>query len=194
MPATAPRTPRGRQRSGACELEQQDLVGATAPVLLRPSRQMTAGEQPRLVVVRAEIGRAGMRNVDGDDRNAAPGDRRTAIAGATASSVWNSMTRSTPSRISSSRVAERDLRLIAVVDDDQLDLRSLGGAHQAAVNLARERAVLPLRRISDPVLLAPPDLRRQAVAVVFDLLDESAVAKRVEQAEAHALRRSRCGP
>ena len=31
---------------------------------------MTAGDQPRLVIVRPEVGRAGMRNVDGDDRNA----------------------------------------------------------------------------------------------------------------------------
>ena len=46
------------------------------------------------------------------------------------------------------RVLERDLRLVAVVDDDQLDLLALGGAHQAVVDLARERAVLPLRRRS----------------------------------------------
>ena len=62
--------PGGGNRSRASELEEQQLVGATAPMLLRPSRQMTAGDQPRLVIVRPEIGRPGMRNVDGDDRNA----------------------------------------------------------------------------------------------------------------------------
>ena len=56
------------------------------------------------------------------------------------------------------------------------------------MNLVRERAVLPLPCISESVLLAPPDLHRETVAIVFDLLDESAVAKGVEQAEAHPLR------
>ena len=69
-PATTPRTRAARQRAGARELEQQDLVGLAAPVLLRPARQLASGEQARLVVVRAEVGRARMRDVDGDHRDA----------------------------------------------------------------------------------------------------------------------------
>ena len=56
------------------------------------------------------------------------------------------------------RVLDRDLRLIAVVDDDQLDLRALGGADEAGVDLVGERAVLALAGIADPVALAPADL------------------------------------
>ena len=84
-------------------------------------------------------------------------------------------------------VLDRDLRLIAVVDDDELDVLTLGGVHQPRMNLARERAVLPLRAIPDPVFLPPSRLGGQPVAIVLDLLDEPAVPQRVEQPEAHPL-------
>ena len=85
------------------------------------------------------------------------------------------------------RVLEGDPRLVAVVDDDQLDLRALGGADQALADFVGERAVLPLAGVADPVFLAPADLAGEPIAVVLDLLDEAAVAQRVEQPEAHAL-------
>ena len=84
-------------------------------------------------------------------------------------------------------VLDRDLRLVAVVDDDELDVLTLGGVHQAGMHLARERAVLALRAVPDPVLLPPSRLGGQPVAIVLDLLDEPAVPQRVEQAEAHPL-------
>ena len=62
--------PRGRQRARSCELDEQDLVDLAVPLLSRPPRQMTSGEQPGLVVVRAEIRGSRMRNVDGDQRDA----------------------------------------------------------------------------------------------------------------------------
>ena len=70
MPATTPAHSRRRQRARARDLEQQDFVGIAGPVLLRPARQVPPGEQPRFVVVRAEVGGARMRNVDGDHRDA----------------------------------------------------------------------------------------------------------------------------
>ena len=85
------------------------------------------------------------------------------------------------------RVLERDPRLVAVVDDDQLDLRAFGGADQALADFVGEGAVLALAGVADPVFLAAPDLAGETIAVVLDLLDEAAVAQRVEQPEAHAL-------
>ena len=46
-------------------------------------------------------------------------------------------------------VAERDLRLIAVADDDELDVLALGRPQQARVDLAGERAVLPLGAVAE---------------------------------------------
>ena len=54
-------TPRMRAAGpGPRQLEQQ-FVGVASPVLLRPARELPPGEQPGLVVVGAEVGRARMR-------------------------------------------------------------------------------------------------------------------------------------
>ena len=70
-----------------------------------------------------------------------------AIAGAMASSVWNSITRSTSLAHELLGVAERDLRLIAVVEDDQLDVfaprRRAGGSRGPR---GRRRCPVPGRR------------------------------------------------
>ena len=79
------------------------------------------------------------------------------------------------------------LRLVAVVDDDQLDLLSLGCAHQALVHFARERGVLALRRVSDAVAAALVHLADEPVEIFAHLLHEAAMVQRVEQPEAHAL-------
>src|SRR5262245_32633566 len=85
------------------------------------------------------------------------------------------------------RILERHLGLITVIHDDEVDTLTFGGANQAAMNLMDERAVLSLRGVSDPVALAPPDLRRETVAVAVHLLDEAAVPQRKEEPEAHPL-------
>src|SRR5882672_6567682 len=80
--------PHLREAAGALERDEHDLVDVGMPVLLRPSAEVTAADQPGLVVVGAEVGRAGMF-----------ASRYLAeTIGATCSSVWNSMTRSTFSR------------------------------------------------------------------------------------------------
>src|SRR5262245_49318061 len=60
---------RTHQRAGTGELEEQNLVDLAVPSALRPAAQIASGEHAGLVVVRAEVGRAGMRNVDGDNRD-----------------------------------------------------------------------------------------------------------------------------
>ena len=59
-----------RQRSGAVQLHQQNLIGLAVPMLLRPTSQIMSRHQPGLIVVGAEIGRARVRNIDRDERNA----------------------------------------------------------------------------------------------------------------------------
>ena len=66
-------------------------------------------------------------------------------------------------------------RLIAVVDDNQLDVGARRGGDQAGMDLAGERAVLSLRRIADPVAFAPADLRGHPETELVDLFDEAAV-------------------
>ena len=128
-----------------------------------------------------------MRNVDGDHRHA-----RLVIArrdGRRDRLVGLELDHQIDARANQLLgVAERDLRLIAVVDDDQLDLLAFGGAQQALVDFAREGAVLlALRGIADAIALAAADFGGQAIAVRVDLLDQAAIVQRVEQAEAHPL-------
>ena len=153
--------PRGRERPRAGELDQQDLVHAAVPLLSRPSRQMPSGEEPGFVVVRAEIRRPRMRNVDGNQR-----DVRLAVL---RGDGWgdglvglelDDQIDAVPNQ--ELGVLDRDFRLVAVVHDDELDVFTLGGLDQAGMHLARERAVLSLRAVPDPVLLPAPRLRWSA--------------------------------
>ena len=65
-------TPRIRARgSGPARASSSSRISSTCavPALPRPARQVASRQQARLVVVRAEVGRAGMRDVDGDHRD-----------------------------------------------------------------------------------------------------------------------------
>ena len=53
-----------RQPAGARQGEQQDFVHLPLPVLLGPATKIPAADQAGFVVVRAEIGRPGMRYLD----------------------------------------------------------------------------------------------------------------------------------
>ncbi len=84
-------------------------------------------------------------------------------------------------------VALRDLRVVAVVDADQLDAVRRRRALQADRDLLRELIVGALRRVPQPerLLLERADVR--SVEVLADLLDHAAALERVEQPERHAL-------
>src|SRR5262249_31728487 len=53
--------------------------------------------------------------------------------------------------------------------------------------LARERAVLPLGRVTDPVTAPAAHLGGEPVAVALGLVQEPAVVQRVEESKAHPL-------
>jgi hypothetical protein len=89
-------------------------------------------------------------------------------------------------------VAQRDLRLVAVVDDDQLRPFPLRRPLQAGPDFARERGVLALRAVAQPIPLAALDGRDQAGSGSRPTFSSSAaVVERVEEAEAHALAEAR---
>src|SRR5204863_434094 len=65
---------------------EDDLVELAVALLLRPPPEMAAADQPGLVVVRAEVGGAGVRHLERDERD--PGlavlggdDRRDVLVG-----------------------------------------------------------------------------------------------------------------
>ena len=177
---------RADQRSRARELENQDLVDLPVPARVRVLAQIAAAEQPGLVVVGAEVRRARVRDVDRDQRNArfeilrCDGGRDRFVGLKFDDEIDLFLDQVL-------RVAQRHLRLIPVVDDDQLEALAFGGAKQPGVHLAGKRAVLPLRRVPDAEPLSRPDHRHEAVMLVVDLLHEPAVMQRVEQAKAHPL-------
>ena len=84
-------------------------------------------------------------------------------------------------------ISERHLRLVAVVEDDQLDVLAIGGSLQAREHLSRKGGALALRGIADPVPLAASDLRRQPIPGRVDLLDEPDVVEGVQETEAQPL-------
>src|SRR4029453_13296953 len=57
------RDPARPERSGPSQFQQQDLIDAPTPLAARPPSQVAAGQEARLVVVRAEIRGARMRGV-----------------------------------------------------------------------------------------------------------------------------------
>ena len=134
---------RADETAGPHELEQQNLVDLTGPAGLRPLAQIAAGEQPRLIIVGAEVRRARMRNVDGDERNVRfeilRRDRwRHGFVGLKLDDEVDLLLDEMLG------VAQRNLRLIAVIDDDQLETLALGGPYKPGMHLTRERAVLAL--------------------------------------------------
>ena len=175
-----------RQRSGALQFDQQNLIDVAVPVALRPASEEAAADESRLIVVGAEIDRAGMRDVDGDERDVGfhifGGDGRgDHLVGLEFDHQVDLFFDEVVG------VAQCDLRLIAVVDGEQFDVLAFGGARQAVAHLAIERGVLALRGIADAVEPPPADFGRQPVVILADLIQEAALVQRVEQAETHAL-------
>jgi len=114
------------------------------------------------------------------------------MAGAMASSVWNSMTRSTVLADELFGDAERDLRLVAVADDDQLDVLALAACSRPRVHSSRlgeTSCSWPLRAIPDADNRARTRGARETTRGNGSRRPSPAapVMKRVQQAEAQAL-------
>ena len=117
------------ERSRARQFQQQNLVDVPAPLAPGPASQVAARYQSGLIVVRAEIRRARMRNVDGDERDARldisrGNGRRDRFVGLELERQIEVFSHQLQ------RVVQRDLRLIPIVHDDQLDASIFCGSHQ----------------------------------------------------------------
>src|SRR5581483_8430220 len=53
----------------ALQFDEQNLIDLAAPMFLGPAAQVVARKQAGLVVVGAEVSGAGVRNIDGDERD-----------------------------------------------------------------------------------------------------------------------------
>ena len=176
-----------RQAARALERDQHDLVDAGMPVLLRPFAEMAAANQTGFVVVRAEVGGAGMRNLDRDQRDVRVAvfcgdDRRDLLVGLELDHQVDALADQDVG------VALRDLRVVAIVDRDQLDALHRRGALEARRHLLGELIVGALRRIAETVEALFEWPQRRSIQVLADLLEHAAPLERVEQAERHALR------
>ena len=118
-----PGEPHLRQAAGALERDHDDLVDFAVPALLRPAAEVPAADQAGLVVVRAEVGRAGMGDLEGDERDLRIAvfrrDRcRDVLVGLELDDEVDLLTDQDLG------VALRDFRVVAVVDADELRRRA----------------------------------------------------------------------
>src|SRR5262249_32300757 len=81
--------------------------------------------------------------------------------------------------------------LVAVIDDNQLEMFAFGRTDEPHVHFAREGTVLALRGVSDAIPFAGANLGGQTVPAIVEFFHEAAVMERVEQAEAHAVAQAR---
>ena len=119
------------QASCSLQCHEHDLVDdLSAPMLLRPSTEVTPADQARFVIVRAEVRRARMWNLDRDQRDVrfailGGDDRRNLLVGLEFDDEVDALAHENVG------VALRDPRAVAVVDANELDAFGGSGALQA---------------------------------------------------------------
>ena len=147
---------------------------------------MPAADEAGLVVVGAEVGGAGVRHFDRDERNARVAvlrrdDRRDVLVGLELDDEIDFLAHQDVG------VALRDLGVVAVVDADELDALRRRGALEAGRDLLRELVVGALRRVAEPERALLERAQVRAIEVLADLFEHAAPLQRVEQPERHAL-------
>src|SRR6266700_1049875 len=172
-----------RHGSGPQNFEQYDLIYNAVPILAGPAAQMSPSEQPSFIVVRAKVGRSGVRNVDGDDGNIAlqilsGNGGSDGLIGLELDDQIDGFTNQIIG------ITQGDLGVIPVIDHDQFDLGALGRAHQTRGNFTREGRVLAVPGVSDAVAAACPQIASQPILIDANFFDQVARVQRIEQAEA----------
>jgi len=76
-----------------------------------------------------------------------------------------------------SRIADRDPGVVSIADQDQLDVRLLGGPNESGVHHPEPPVLHVLIGVADPVPPAPLIAGHHPVPVDVHLLDHAAVAK-----------------
>src|SRR5215469_9894946 len=135
-------------RPRTLQLDQKDLIHFFRPAPLGPAAQAIAREQARPVVVRPEVSRTRMGNVYRDKGNIG----FEILGGDGRSDAFVGLKFDHQIHLFSDQVVgspKSRLRLIPVVDHDEFYVIALSGARKARLNLAIERSVLPLSRITN---------------------------------------------
>ena len=134
----------------AFERQQDDLGDLRRAMLLGPAPEVTAADQSGFVVVGAEVGRAGVRHLDRDERDVrfavlGGDDRGDVLVGLELDDEVHFLAHEDVG------VALRDLGAVAVVDADELDALGRRGPLQAGRDLLRELVVGALRGVAKPI-------------------------------------------
>ena len=170
----------------AVEFDDEELVHFAVPVAFGPAAEVVAAHESGLIVIGAEVGCAGVRDVDRDEWNVG----LEVFSGDVGGDDLIGLKFDGEVDFLADEVigaAQGDLGLVAVVDGDEFDLFALGGALEAAGNFAIKGGVLALCRVADAVEAAAAHFGGEAVAVFADAVEKTALVERVEQAETHAL-------
>ena len=125
------------------------------PIFLYPTAKIAAGDQTRFVIIGAVIGSAGMRNIDGDQGNAGfailcRDNRSNLLIGLELDDQVHFFAHQQIG------VVLRDLRVVAIVQRNQLNSFHRCGALQAGGHFPGELIVRPLRGVSKTIKLLFP--------------------------------------
>ena len=147
--------PRVDEGSRPGQLQEHDFIDPAVPVGAGPLTETTPGDQAGLVVIGPEVGAARVGDVDGDEWDVGleilRSDRGSdGLIGLELDDQIHSFTDQVLG------ISERHLRLIPVVDDDELDILRFRGDLKARIDFTRERAVLTLAGITDSIALPAP--------------------------------------
>ena len=170
-----------RDRTGHRKLKQQNLIDRAVPMLRGPTTQVAAADQPGVVVVGAEVGSAGMRNLQSQERNVGlqefGGDHRSYVL--VGLKLDHQLHPFAHERL---RVAHGGLGTVSVIQNDQLYLGPFGGLGDTLRDSAGEREFLALAGVADAIPLGSGQPNFQAVLLVADSPHQAALLQREEDA------------
>ncbi len=181
--------PHPGQTARALERQQDDFGDLRRTMLLGPAPEVTAADQSGFVVVGAEVGRAGMRHFDRNERDVrfpvlGGDDRGDVLVGLELDDEVHFLAHQDIG------VALRDLGAVAVVDANELDTLGGGGPLHAGRDLLGELVVGALRGVAKPIGALLEGTQVRAIQVLAHFFNHPAALEGVQQPERHAFRQA----
>ena len=169
--------------TGARDLDHENLIGFALPVFERPAAEVASADESGFVIVGAEIGGAGMRDIDGDHGNArlqklardGGGHRLVGLEFDDEVDLFADQLIG---------VAVGGAGIVAIVENDELDAGGLRGPDQSGSHFAGERGILALGGVAQPIAAIRAQVGKDAVLILADFFQEAAHVQGVEKAEA----------
>ena len=184
-----PCEPHARQISGARQLKQDDLVQFRVPVFLYPSAEVTPGNQTSLVVVRAVVGGARMRNINCNQRNAS----FAVLCCDNWGDILVGLKLDDQVHFFADQevcIVLRDLRAVAVIEGNQFNPLRNRRSLQADGNLPGKLIVGSLCGIPEAIQFLLPRPKARLIEVLPYLFHHAAFLERIEQPKHHRLRQA----